>query len=98
MLNPVETRIKWKMQKWLHLVLLFLLQDIATVMYKVKNGLAPASIAELFGTSDDTYFLRNSDFIISRYNTVCYGKHSIRFLGPCIWTTLMLNIRESPTL
>ena len=72
------------------------LQDIATVMYKVKNGLAPASIAELFSTNDDTYFLRNSDFIIPRYYTVCYGKHSIRFLGP--WTKLMLNIRESPSL
>ena len=74
------------------------LQDIATVMYKVKNGLAPVSIAELFGTNNDTYFLRNSDFIIPRYNTVCYGKHSIRFLGPYIWTKLTLTVRESPSL
>ena len=32
------------------------------------------------------------------YNMVCYGTHSIRFLGPHISTKLMLNIRESPSL
>ena len=74
------------------------LQDIAILMYKVKTGMAPASVAELFITNTCTYFLRNSDFIIPRYNTVCYGKHSIRFLGPYIWSKLTANFRQSPSL
>ena len=28
------------------------------------------------------YNLRTPDFVIPEYNTVIYGKHSIRYLGP----------------
>ena len=31
---------------------------------------------------NSSYFLRQSDFSISSYNTVTYGKHSLRYLGP----------------
>ena len=38
------------------------------------------------------------DFSIPRYETVTYGKHSIRYLGPRLWTKLPKNIRDVTTL
>ena len=29
---------------------------------------------------------RNSDFTIPRFRTVAYGKHSLTYLGPVIWS------------
>jgi hypothetical protein len=58
-------------------------QDIAILMFKIKNNLAPSYIQNLFCTNKTrSYNLRNSDFRIPRFNTVKYGKHSIRYLGP----------------
>ena len=53
------------------------LQDIAIMMFKVKNGLAPPYITDLFAVSSTHYNLRNSDFIIPRFRTVADGKHSL---------------------
>ena len=30
--------------------------------------------------------LRNHDFVIPRLRTVAYGKHSLTYLGPVIWS------------
>ena len=46
------------------------LQEMATVMYKVKNNLSPSYIADLFKLNNSGYHLRNSDFIIRRFNSV----------------------------
>jgi len=49
------------------------LQDIAILMYKVKYGLAPSTVEELFKQKSTSYSLRNSDFYISTFNTInCY--------------------------
>ena len=44
------------------------------------------------------YNLRQADFSIPRYETVTYGKHSIRYLGPRLWTKLPKSIRDVTTL
>ena len=31
------------------------------------------------------YNLRNADFVLPRFQTVSYGKHSLRFLGAQLW-------------
>ena len=54
------------------------LQNIATLMYKVKNRLVPTYITEKFNTTTKQYNLRNADFNIPRFRTVHYGKHSLR--------------------
>ena len=74
------------------------LQDVATLMYKVKHGLAPSNVADLFNYKNSSYSLRNSDFDIPRFTTVCYGKHSIRYLGPTLWSKLSSSVRASPSL
>ena len=74
------------------------LQDIATLMYKVKNNLAPSCLSRLFKTKNSQYCLRNWDFEIPRFNTTGYGKHTIRYQGPYIWSKLSKELRTSPTL
>ena len=46
------------------------LQDIAILMYKVKNDLVPSYISEIFTRKSTRYNLRNSDFEIPRFNTI----------------------------
>ena len=46
------------------------LQDIAMIMYKVKYGLAPSIVDELFKQKSTSYSLRNSDFDIPTFNTI----------------------------
>ena len=43
------------------------LQEIVTLMYKVRNGLVPNYIGELFNFKNKVYSLRNADFDIPRY-------------------------------
>ena len=49
-------------------------------MYKVKYGLihVPGNVSDLFINKDTRYLVRNSDFELPRFNTVCYGKHPVR--------------------
>ena len=37
-------------------------------------------------------------FDIPRFNTVLYGKHSLRYLGPFLWNKLDKNITETGSL
>ena len=74
------------------------LQDIALLMYKIKNGLCPDYISRLFIIRRNQYSLKNNDFIIQRVNTTGYGKHSVRYLGPVLCSKIDRKIRELKTL
>ena len=74
------------------------LQAIAILMYKVKNGLPPPYIVDLFVVTNSQYHLRNHDFVIPRFRTVAFGKHSLTYLGPVIWSKSDINIRSSESL
>ena len=74
------------------------LQDLCILMYKVKHKLCPAYISNIFKKPNNTYNLRQADFSIPRYETVTYGKHSIRYLGPRLWTKLPKSIRDVTTV
>ena len=67
-------------------------------MYKVKYGLAPSIINELFKQKSTSYSLRNSDFNIPTFNTINYGKHSLRYQGPHIWSKLDIKLKDSPNI
>ena len=62
------------------------LQDITALMYKVKHGLVPDCVSDIFIRKGSTHSLRNSDFVLPRYETTRYGKHSVRYLGPFLWS------------
>ena len=74
------------------------LQNIATLMFKVKHGICPTYLSDLFNLQTTQYSLRNSEFIIPRFNTVKYGKHSIKYLGPTLWHGLPRGTRNVSTL
>ena len=74
------------------------LQDITVLMYKVKHGLVPDCVSELFVRKGSTHTLRNSDFVLPRFETIHYGKHSVRYLGPFLWSKLANSQRDWPNL
>ena len=76
-------------------------QDIAILMFKAKKNLLPSRIQELFtlkANCDRRYSLRNSDFKMPRFNTIKYGKHSIRYYGPFLWSKLTKELRTEDSL
>ena len=75
------------------------IRDILILMDKVKFDFAPRYLADLF-IKDDVNIrnLRSSDFRLPRYNTVRYGKHSVRFLGPLLWSRLTKTERNAQSL
>ena len=79
------------------------LQDILILMFKVKNKLVMSYIADIFNieeedTNGKRYNLRNADFVLPRFKTVSYGKHSLKFLGPQLWSKLSKEERNIGTL
>ena len=67
-------------------------------MYKVRNSLAPKHTCDIFYKQFKNYNLRSSDFPIPRFNTVKYGKHSIRYLGPYLWGKINKELRSKTNL
>ena len=75
------------------------LKDILVLMYKVKYQMVPGYFENIFKRNDlKSYSLWNSDFILPRYNTVKYGRPSIRYLGTILWSKLSNSERSAPTL
>ena len=80
----------------------FLIGDCKTyiviLMYKVKYRLVPDFICDSFSAESCKYNFRNQNFDIPRFNSVLYGKHSLRYLGPFLWNKLDINITETSSL
>ena len=55
------------------------LQDIATLMYKIKYRMAYRCVSELFTIKRTHQSLRNCDFELPRFHIVAYGRHSLRY-------------------
>jgi len=70
------------------------LQDRACLMFKVKNDLCPPNVKNLFSLKSSTYNLRGTNFHIPRFNTVTYGKHSLRYIGPMLWNRLSTTLKN----
>ena len=49
-------------------------------------------------TNGKKYNLRNADFGLPRFKTDSYGKRSVRFLGPQLWSKLSKEERNIGTL
>ena len=64
-------------------------------MYQVKYSLTPSIVDELFKQKSTSYSLRNSDFDFPTFNTINYGKHSLRYQGPYLWSKLDNKLKDS---
>ena len=60
------------------------LQVLVTEIYKVKNGIAPEIMKDIFELQNPSYNLRSScnQFRRQKIKTVPYGLQSIRYIGP----------------
>ena len=57
-------------------------------MYKMKYYICPTYISDLFVKNQSKYNLRIKEFEIPRFNTVNYGKNSVRYIVPVLWAKL----------
>ena len=76
------------------------LQVLVTEIYKVKNGIAPEIMKDIFELQNPSYNLRSTCNQFRRENikTVHYGLQSVRYLGPKIWELVPNNIKYSNSL
>ena len=75
-------------------------QVLVTEIYKVKNGIAPDIMNDIFELQNPSYNLRSSCNQFRRENikTVHYGIQSVRYLGPKIWQLVPNDIKYSNSL
>ena len=75
------------------------LQDIVILMHKVKYGLTPSIVDELFKQKCTSgYSLRNSDFDNPTFNNINYGKHFLRYKWPHVWSKLDNKLKGSSNI
>ena len=76
------------------------LQVLATEIYKVRKGLSPAIITELFEHKEKHYYnlINNTEFAIPAIRTVYHGSESISCLGPKIWNILPDRLKIANSL
>ena len=74
------------------------LQDNATLTFKVKHSLISVNISDLFNLKNTQYNLRKCDFELPRFETVRFGRTSIKYMGPLIWSKLLRHLRMIETL
>ena len=67
-------------------------------MYKVKYGLVPSNVVDIFSVKSSKYHVRKMDFHLPRFNSVRYEQHSMRHFGPYIWSRLDSKIKDKPKL
>ena len=60
-------------------------------------GLIPTYLSDTFVTNSLKYNLRTENNI-PNFNTVRYGKHSIRYFGPYLWSKLPKESRNITSL
>ena len=51
------------------------------------------NISDLFNLKNTQYNLQNGDFKLPRFKTVRFGRNSIKYMGPLIWSKLPRHLR-----
>ena len=74
------------------------LQDITILKYKVKYGMAPRCVSQLFTIKSTHQHLRNCDFELSCLDTVAYGRHLLCYQRPFIWSKVSSELRNLTSL
>ena len=66
------------------------IQLVAIVMFKVKNGLCPEIMRDLFQLNEGSN--GTTRFVIPKVNTEYMGKLSLRYFGPVVWETMLPKV------
>jgi len=71
------------------------LQVLVTEMFKIKKGISPEIMGDVFKPRECRYNLRNmSDFKSHCVKTVHFGTETVSFLGPKLWNILPNEFKE----
>ena len=74
-------------------------KSTAILMYKARKGIAPSYVNEMFQTQESQYEMRDNDrCMLPKYNTVSFGKNSIRYYGAKLWNNIPTTIKSSTSL
>ena len=79
----------------------FSLQVIAVPSCELFKGLVVKSCHLVYPDLNEYLRVRSKEcglFSIPRFKTVNFGRHSIRYLGPVLWSKLGPEVRQSETL
>ena len=75
------------------------IQLLAIEMFKLKNGLAPKIMQNLFPLRENQYSLRYCNiFETSNVKTVYHGTETLSFRGPKIWSLVPIDLQNCPSL
>ena len=80
------------------------LQKLAILMYKVKHGICPQPIQDIFIQHRNPQGLRARDgddlekWLLPKTRTVNYGIETLRFRGPVLWNLIPDDIKASKSL
>ncbi len=72
---------------------------MATEVYKIINNIAPKYLQDIFRLKDNSHGIRNSQPLEqAKFNTITYGRNSIKYKGAIIWNKLPNEIKEAISL
>ena len=74
------------------------IQYLAIELFKVKMGIAPKFMDEIFTMKDSTRYPSKQIFATRNVRTVKYGTNTLSHLGPKIWLIIPDDIKECSTL
>ena len=74
------------------------LQILAIELFKVKNGIAPSLMNEIFTLKENVMYSSKQAFVTHNVRTVRYGTETLTHLGPAIWLIIPDDIKESISL
>ena len=75
------------------------LKSAAILMYKIKNGVSPKYLKEMFMEQESSYEMRdNSKFSLPTFETVRYGKDSFRYFGAKLWNNIPIGTKSRTSL
>jgi hypothetical protein len=75
------------------------IKAMAILMFKIRKGMAPSYLLEMFSMHTSQYEMRDNDkYSLPSFNTIQYGKNSIRYHGAKLWNNIPIAIRKSVSL
>ena len=75
------------------------LQVLVTEMFKIKQGISPRIMSDVFQLRKCNYETRNFDEFVSHcVKTVHYGTETVSFLGPKLWKILPQEYKDIDSL
>ena len=70
------------------------ISQVAMEIYKVAHGLASKATSVLFLRNNNMQIRSQSEFLVAQLNTEYFRQNSVRYLGPIIWNSLPLVLRN----